>query len=179
VRLQATYTVDPTKPIYPTYHDTGILENELSTMLVPPGLGVGDHLPQVIWLPNATGDFVPHEWSQIVNSTTVEGDSLNPRTVNHVEWSRDVHYVRNSYVSDFHEDSQLNFDRATGLMLHAVIRETISSHSGSGQLTGLNYIYDYRLIDFSMRPRSYLVAVLTVASLLVAVMLVMRPNRKR
>jgi hypothetical protein len=69
VRLRATYTVDPTKPIYPTYSNTGILENELNTMLAPSGLSAGDHLPEVIWLPDAAGDFVPHEWSQWVNST--------------------------------------------------------------------------------------------------------------
>jgi len=178
VRLQATYTVDPTKPIYPTYSDTGILENELSTMLVPPGLGVGDHLPQVIWLPNATGDFVPHEWSQIVNSTTVEGDPLNPMKVNHVEWSRDIHYGRDNYIIDFHEDSQLSFDQGTGLMLHAVIREKLSSHSDSGQFGGLNYIYDYRLVDSSVEPRNYVAAGFTVALLLVAVILVTYPRRR-
>jgi hypothetical protein len=178
VRLQATYTVDPTKPIYPTYSDTGILESELNMMLVPSGLGVGDHLPQVIWLPDATGDAHVSEWSQWVNSTTIEGDSLNPRTVDHVEWSRDIHYVRDRYVVDFHEDSQLGFDQATGLMLHAVIREKLSSHSDSGQVDGLNYIYDYRLIDSSAMPHNYLVASLTSASLLIAVIVVLRPRRR-
>jgi hypothetical protein len=115
--------VDPTKPIYPTYNESGILENELNTMLVPSGLGVGDHLPEVIWLPNAVGDFVPQEWSQWVNSSTVEDDPVNQMTVNHVEWSKDFHYVKDSYVTDFHEDSLLSFDKVTGLMLHAVIRE--------------------------------------------------------
>jgi hypothetical protein len=178
VRLQATYTVDPTKPIYPTYNTSGILENELNMMLVPSGLGVGDHLPQVIWLPNKVGDSVPREWNQWVNSTTYEGDSLNPMTVNHVEWSRDIHYVRDSYVIDFHEDSQLSFDQVTGLMLHAVIREELSSHSDYGQVGGLNYIYDYRLIDSSAIPHNYAIAGLTVATLMAAVLFVLLPYRR-
>ena len=178
MKLQATYTVDPTKPIYPTYSETGILETELNMMLVPPGLGVGNHLHQVIWLPNAVGDSFNTSESQWVNSTTTEGDSLNPRTVNHVEWSRDIHYVRDSYVTDFHEDSQLSFDQATGLMLHAVIRQKLSSQSDSGQVFGLNYIYDYRLIDSSVEPRNYVAAGFTVALLLIAVILITYPRRK-
>jgi hypothetical protein len=108
----------------------------------------------------------------------VEGDPLNPITINHVEWSKNIHYFRDSYVTDFHEDSRLSFDQATGLMLHAVIREEISSHSDSGQMSGFNYIYDYRLIDSSVMPHNYLVVGLTVASLLVAVILVLRPIRR-
>jgi hypothetical protein len=178
VRLQATYTVDPTKPIYPTYNTSGILESELNMMLVPSGLGVGDHLPQVIWLPDAVGDSFHTSESQWVNSTTTEGDSLNPRTVNHVEWSRDIHYVKDSFVMDFHEDSQLSFDQMTGLMLHAVIRQVAGSHSDFGQVYWRNYIYDYRLIDSSVEPHNYVAAGFTVALLLVAVILVTYPRRR-
>jgi hypothetical protein len=91
---QATYTVDPTKQINSTYTDPLILEGELQLLLAPSGLKVGDHLPETIWLHNTdyTG-YVSHEWFQRVNSTTIEGDPLNPITVNHVEWSVDTHSV--------------------------------------------------------------------------------------
>jgi hypothetical protein len=179
VKLRGTFTVDPTKPIYSTYGNTSILENELNMMLVPSGLRVGDHLPEVVWWPNAVGNWVPHEWSQRVNSTTIEGDPLNPITVNHVEWSRDTHSVEeNGQVFDYHEDRQLDFDQSTGLMLHAVIREEGIMYYDFGHFDRYSFIYDYRLIDSSAMPHNYAVAAITVASLLVAVILVIHSWRR-
>jgi hypothetical protein len=177
--LRGTFTVDPTKPIYPTYGNTSILENELNMMLAPSGLSAGDYLVEVVGWPNSVGNWEFQEWSQRVNSTTIEGDPLNPITVNHVEWSRDTHSVEeNGQAFDFHEDKQLSFDQTTGLMLHSVIREEGIGYSNSGRIGRWSYIYDYRLIDSSAMPRNYTIAAITVASLLVAVFLVIRPRRK-
>jgi len=174
-----TFTVNINEPIYPKYSESMIRNDEIQYMLSPSGLAAGDKLPQVVRLTNEAGDGEDLPWYQAVDSTTATGDPLCPRAVNHVEWSYDVRFVRESEIIKQHTDKAVDFDQATGLTISSVIRQNGSNEDGFGLFDEYSAVTEYRLIGSSAIPHNYFYAGITFTSLILGVSLALHPWRRR